>query len=156
MALIASTPFADSFGTFPLNDPAVIGSPGTDYAFPAGSIPPTAAPSGASLAEQLAAVTELRCVWRDPGADITPMRIEIATVEPALATEYLGSLPGEGYTCPPATGEATVCSKDSQDTRYAVPVSSTAFLRDHTFIRVEQANVPTTDLLGTLQTKIWG
>lgn len=156
-ALIASTPFAGTFGAFPLNDPGVIGTPGTEYAYPAGALTPTPAASGASLADQLIAATELRCVWRDPGADVTSMLIEIGTVDPAVATDYLDSLPAEGYTCQtPASGSGRVCSIDTDDAKYHVPVSTTSFLRDRTYIHVLQANVPTSDLLGTLQTRIWG
>ncbi|QWT22660.1 hypothetical protein KPL76_07480 [Subtercola sp. PAMC28395] len=154
-ALIASTPFIDSFGVWPLNDPAVVGAPGSQYSFPAGSITPTPAASGATLAQTLYAATQLRCVWREPTADITNMTIEVATVDPAIANAYLGSLPAKGYTCAPE-GSGQVCQLVTTDPKYNVEVVDTAFLRDDVYLHVSQANVSTPDLLTTLEAKIWG
>ncbi|RFA09965.1 hypothetical protein B7R54_12705 [Subtercola boreus] len=156
--LIASSPFTDSFGAWPLNDTAVIGAPGTEYSYPAGSTVPTPAASGATVAETLSAATQLRCVWRDPRADITSMTIEIATVDPAIATGYLASLPALGYTCSPTTagaGAGLACLLTTTDPKYSVDVGSTSFLRGDTYIHISQANVQTPGLLALLESRLW-
>lgn len=153
-SLIASTPFASTFGSWPLNDPAVVGSPGEPYYTPSGSISPTPAPSGATLRESLLSATELRCIWRDPQADITNLSVEIGEVDPALSEEYLASLPADGFTCA-ADDSAQTCTKSTTDTKYGVEVGETLLVRDGVFIRVSQANIETPDLLQTLVSDVW-
>ena len=154
--LIASTAFTASFGAWPLNDPAVVGTPGSEYYIPAGTVMPTPAASGATPAQQLSAATQLRCVWRDPAADITGLTVEIATVDPALANGYLASLPAEGYTCAPTiTGAGLACENTRTDPTYGVDIVATSFLRGDTYIQVNQANVSTPDLIAALEAKLW-
>ncbi|RFA13779.1 hypothetical protein B7R22_11850 [Subtercola boreus] len=155
--LIASSPFTATFGARPLNDPADVGTPGTPYSYPAGSIVPTTPPVGATLAETLYAATQLRCVWRDPSADITSVTIEIPTVDPADASDYLASLPALGYTCAAATsGTGEACQLTTTDPKYSVDVGSTSFLRGDTYIHISQANVSTPGLLDSLASMLWG
>ena len=153
-SLIASTPFTSTFGSWPLNDPAVVGSPGGPYYTPSGSISPTPAPSGANLRESLLSATELRCIWRDPQADITNLSVEIGEVDPALSEEYLTSLPADGFTCA-ADDSAQTCTKSTTDTKYGVDVGETVLVRDGVFIRVSQANISTPDLLQALVSDVW-
>ena len=153
-SLIASTPFVSTFGSWPLNDPAVVGSPGGPYYTPSGSISPTPAPSGATLRESLLSATELRCIWRDPQADITNLSVEIGEVDPALSEEYLTSLPADGFTCA-ADDSAQTCTKSTTDTKYGVDVGETVLVRDGVFIRVSQANISTPDLLQALVSDVW-
>ena len=154
-SLIASTPFAATFGSWPLNDPSVVGSPGGPYYTPTGSIAPTPAPSGATLLESMLSATELRCVWRDPQADITNLSVEIGEVDPAISAAYLQSLPAEGFSCT-QDGSAETCEKFETESKYNVEVGQTVLVRDGVFIRVNQANVSTPQLMDTLVTDVWG
>lgn len=86
------------------------------------------------------------------------MRIEMATVDPELATEYIRSLPDQGYACTAAATAADpgqMCQLDTTDPKYNVAIGDTVFLRDATYIHVAQANVSTPDLLASLEAKIW-
>lgn len=153
-SLIDSTPFTSTFGSWPLNDPAVVGSPGGPYYMPSGSISPTPAPSDATLLESMLSATELRCIWRDPQADITNLSVEIGEVEPAISAAYMQSLPADGFSCI-AEDSAETCTKFSTDSKYNVEIGQTVFVRDGVFIRVSQANVSTPDLLKTLVDDVW-
>ena len=153
-SLIASTPFTSTFGSWPLNDPAVVGSPGDQYYTPSGSISPTPAPSGATLLQSMLSATELRCVWRDPQADITNLSVEIGEVDPAISAPYLQSLPADGFSCT-QDGSAETCEKFTTDTKYNVEIGETVLVRDGVFIRVSQANVSTPDLMDTLVSDVW-
>ncbi|MBF4634329.1 hypothetical protein ITJ38_07945 [Agreia pratensis] len=153
-SLIASTPFTSTFGSWPLNDPAVVGSPGDQYYTPSGSISPTPAPSGATLLQSMLSATELRCVWRDPQADITNLSVEIGEVDPAISAPYLQSLPADGFSCT-QDSSAETCEKVTTDTKYSVEIGETVLVRDGVFIRVSQANVSTPDLMDTLVSDVW-
>ncbi|KJC65492.1 hypothetical protein [Agreia bicolorata] len=153
-SLIASTPFTSTFGSWPLNDPGVVGTPGEPYYTQTGSISPTPAPSGATLLESMLSATELRCIWRDPQADITNLSVEVGEVDPAISAAYMQSLPADGFSCT-AEGSAETCTKFSTDSKYNVEVGNTLLVRDGVFIRVSQANISTPDLLDTLVSDVW-
>ena len=153
-SLIVSTPFTSTFGSWPLNDPAVVGSPDGPYYTPSGSISPTPAPSGATLLEAMVSATELRCVWREPQADITNLSVEIGEVDPAISAAYLQSLPAEGFSCT-QDGSAETCEKFETESKYNVEVGQTVLVRDGVFIRVNQANVSTPQLMDTLVSDVW-
>ena len=153
-SLIASTPFTSTFGSWPLNDPAVVGSPDGPYYTPSGSISPTPAPSDATLLEAMVSATELRCVWREPQADITNLVVEIGEVDPAVSAAYMQSLPTEGFSCT-QEGSAETCEMFATESKYNVEVGQTVLVRDGVFIRVTQANVSTPDLMDTLVSDVW-
>jgi len=153
-SLIASTPFASTFGSWPLNDPAVVGNPGGPYYTPTGPIAPAPAPSDATLLESMLSATELRCVWRDPQADITNLSVEIGEVTPAISAPYLQSLPADGFSCT-QEASAETCVKFTTETKYNVEVGQTVLVRDGVFIRVSQANVSTPGLLDSLVSDVW-
>jgi hypothetical protein len=98
--------------------------------------------------------TELRCVWRDPQADITNLSVEIGEVAPAISAPYLQSLPADGFSCTPEASAET-CVKFTTETKYNVEVGQTILVRDDVFIRVSQANVSTPGLLDTLVSDVW-
>ncbi|SKA86143.1 hypothetical protein SAMN06295879_0879 [Agreia bicolorata] len=153
-SLISSTPFTTTFGSWPLNDPGVVGTPGEPYYTPTGAISPTPAPSGASALDSLLSATELRCIWRDPQADITNLVIEIGEADPGVTDAYMQSLPAEGFTCT-SDDHAETCTMFSVETKYNVEVGNTVLVRDGVFIRVSQANISTPDLLDTLVSDVW-
>ena len=137
-----------------MNDPAVVGSPGEPYYTPSGSISPTPAPSGATLLESMRSAAQLRCVWRDPQADITNLSVEIGEVAPTISGPYLQSLPADGFSCT-QDGAAETCEKVATDPKYNVEIGQTVLVRDGVFIRVSQANVSTPNLMDTLVSDVW-
>jgi hypothetical protein len=136
------------FGDTPLNDPAVVGSEG------AGKVEPTAAPAGATAQEVLSSATQLRCIWRDPNADITYLEATVATVDTAIAATYLDGLPAGGYTCTEANG-GRQCQLIKPNEQYPVDEGHTEFVRDAVYISVNQANFPTKNLLGAIVATLW-
>jgi hypothetical protein len=146
--LVAPEVYDVIFGDLPLNDPSIA------EVYPVGVLTPTAAEADATPAEAVESATELRCVWRDPAADVTYLQIEVAQVAPAVSEAYLGALPGLRYTCDDALGGLR-CQLVGISPLYPVEEATTVFVRDDIVISVEQANVPTTNLLGEVVGGIW-
>jgi hypothetical protein len=147
--LVDPQTYAATFGNTPLNDPAVIAPEA------AGAVQPKASSAAASVQQVLDDATQLRCVWRDPGADITYLQTTIATVDASIAKQYLDSLPASGYTCIDANG-GRQCQRVQPDPQYPVDNAHTAYLRDNVYIDVGQANFPTHNLMGSIVATIWG
>jgi len=137
------------FTQAPLNNTAVV-APNAG-----GAIKPVAPPAGATPAKVLADAVQLNCVWKDPQADISGIAITVATVDPAVASTFMATLPAKGYTCAPVH-DGRQCQLITTDKSYNVPVGHTYFLRDNTYVTVNQANVTTHDLIGTMVTNLWG
>ncbi|MBK4347473.1 hypothetical protein [Lacisediminihabitans changchengi] len=147
-AIVGSTVYASTFGTTPLNDPAVA-EPGTT-----GAVTPLTPPAGAAVDEVLASAAQLHCIWRDPNADITYLEATIGTVDAAVAAGYLASLPGEGFTCATKYG-GQQCQRITKDEQYPVDDAKTYFLRGTTWIFVGQANFATNGLIGEIAKVVW-
>jgi len=147
-AIVSPAVYAKTFGTTPLNDPAVV-----DAEF-AGAVTPVTPPAGAAADEVLASAAQLRCVWKDPGADITNLQASIGTVDPAVATGYLTSLAAQGFTCGAKYG-GQQCQRISQNEQYPVQDGRTYFLRGTTWIAVLQSNFATTGLMGQIVGTLW-
>jgi hypothetical protein len=148
-SLVNAQTYAATFGNTPLNDPAVI-----DPA-DAGAVQPSTPPAGATAAQILKSAIQLHCVWRDPGADITYLEATVATVDAAVAKQYLDSLPASGYTCKNASS-GRQCQRVQPDPQYPVDDATTSYLRDSVYIFVGQANFPTKNLMGSIVATIWG
>ena len=146
--IVDSATYEASFGDVPLNDPALL------YPDALGAVTPTAPAAGAAPDEALEAATQLRCIWRYPQADISYLLLQIGTVEAGVAADYLASLQLDGYTCD-ETLDGTRCAIIGTDSQYPVETGHTAFVRDDIVIRVDQANVPTDNLLGAVVARIW-
>jgi len=147
-AIVSAAVYAKTFGSTPLNDPAVV-----DAEF-AGAVTPVTPPAGAAPDEVLASAAQLRCVWKDPRADITNLQASIGTVEPAVATGYLTSLAAQGFTCG-AKYEGQQCQRISQNEQYPVQDGRTYFLRGTTWITVLQSNFATNGLMGQIVATLW-
>ena len=138
-----------TFGATPLNDPAL------QYPDELGAISPTSPPSGASTDETIESGVELRCIWRDPGADISFLLLEAGRVTPEAAQARLEQLAAEGYTCEDQLG-GRQCQLVRPNEQYPVDEADTQLVRDDVLIRVQQANVPTTGLMAAVVARIWG
>jgi hypothetical protein len=139
----------NDFTKSPLNSTGVV------EAGRGGAIKPVQPPAGATPAKVLADAVQLNCVWRDPQADISGLSATVATVDPAVATTFMATLPAQGYTCGPVHS-GTQCQLIGTDSEYKVPTGRTYFLRDNTYVTVIQANTSTHDLIGTMVTNMWG
>jgi hypothetical protein len=120
-----------------------------------GALTPSAPAAGANPEQVLSAATQLRCVWRDPGADTTYLEAKVATVDPAVATTYMATLPGAGYTCSD-TLDGQKCQIVKKNQQYPVDDADTVFLRDNVYVHVSQSNFTTNGLLGSIVSTIWG
>ena len=138
-----------TFGETPLNDPAL------QYPDELGALAPTTPPAGASTDEAIESGVELRCIWRDPGADISFLLLEAGRVTPEAAQARLDQLAADGYTCADQL-EGRQCQLVRPNEQYPVDEADTQFVRDDVLIRVQQANVPTTGLMAAVVARIWG
>ncbi|HEV7955909.1 MAG: hypothetical protein JWL94_2182 [Microbacteriaceae bacterium] len=146
---MSPTAYAATFGDLPLNHPAVVGPRD------AGAVTPSSPPTGATAEEILSHATQLRCIWRDPMADITYLAATIGTADTATGRLHLEELAASGYTCVGVHG-GTRCQMVKPDETYPVDEGYTAFLRDDIYIYVGQANFATEDLLGEFVDNLWG
>ena len=147
--------YAATFGESPLNDPGVVGQEGTEFFIQTGRFDPVTPAEGATPGEIVASQTQLRCIWRDPRADITGIGVEMAIVDPGIAREYLTSLASQGYDCAPAEGGER-CQHVRTHEQYPVELGDTVFLRDSVVVSVSQGNFPTDGLLGAIVGTVWG
>lgn len=148
-AIMSTATYSSTFASIPLNDPIVMGGR------PGGAVTPTTAPAGATTKQILDAGVQLRCLWRSPSADVTYLEVDIATVDPAIASAYQTSLAGTGYTCAAANG-GQQCQLVRKNSQYPVDEAFTYLLRDKVFISVSQANIDTNNLMGEIVKSIWG
>ena len=86
------------------------------------------------------------CIWRDPAADVTGLRLALGHVAIEDGEAYLEELDDQGYDCEDRY-DGQWCQHISNDTDFGVEEGHTAFLRDDVFIEVRQANFPTNGFL---------
>ena len=146
--IVAPQVYDAIFQGTPLNDPAVV------EANEVGALTPGPPDASATPDQAVEDATQLRCVWRDPAADVTFLQAEFATVQPTVAEAYLSALPGLGYTCGETLGGLR-CQIVGTSPLYPVEEGTTVFVRDDVVITVEQANFPTTNLLAEIVGGIW-
>jgi len=100
--------------------------------------------------------TSLDCLWHDPRADITHIRVLMAEVDPAVGAAYLVGLGEDGYSCTDIHGGRR-CHRTGPNERYpSAEEATTRFARDRVVISVDQVNFATDDLLGDIVDRIWG
>ena len=148
LTIVDSDMYAATFVDMPLNDPTI-----ATY-YPLGVLSPSEPATGATVEEAIDSGVELRCLWRDPNADVTFLEVEIGAVDAALAAGYLDGLPAVGYDCEAAL-DGRQCQIIGQNEMYPVEEGTTVFLRDDVFISVEQANFPTNGLLAAIVGRVW-
>jgi len=146
--LVDAATYEATFGSTPLNDPSLAEN------YPVGNLPPATAPDGAAIDEVVEAGTQLRCVWRDPGADVTYLQVQIGSAGEGVGVEYLKKLQLDDYTCDETLG-GTRCTLTGTDPQYQVEIGDTAFVRDDMVVRIDQANFPTENLLDAVVATLW-
>lgn len=147
--VVSPDAYATIFGGTPLNDPKVVGPSDSE------TLTPMPSETGAAPGDIVFNAVSLRCVWRDPAADITGISIEYSRVEGSVATAYLAELEASGYSCGDAAGGVR-CQQTGIEPQYQVDVAQTVLARDGIVISVNQANFPTDNLLSQLAVAIWG
>ncbi|WP_144709791.1 hypothetical protein [Curtobacterium pusillum] len=98
---------------------------------------------------------DLRCLWRDPQADITGIEITAGVWTPQKIADNLAIIRGEGGTCSERDG-GTFCQTVSVVEPYGVDRAYTYYTRGDGWVVIDQTNVPTDNLLGALIGTIWG
>jgi len=146
--LVDTATYEATFGDAPLNDPSIAAY------YPLGVLQPTEIAVDAPIEDVMTAATQLRCLWRDPNADITNLQVEIGTVDETLASGYLDGLALVGYTCD-ETLDGRRCAITRIEPQYQVEESDTLFLRDDVLVHVSQDNFPTNNLLAAIVDGIW-
>ena len=147
--VVSAASYDGFFMGTPLNDPG--------FADPTlvGSIAPVPPPAGATPAEAVYSAVELRCIWRDPNADITGLYIDYSRVDATVAAQHLEQLAAEGYTCTDANG-GRQCQVVFPNEQYPVDEGHTVLARDGVVIDVRQANFATVNLMAALTAVVWG
>jgi hypothetical protein len=142
---MSSEMFESTFADVPLNDPAF---------GPSGVVEPDPPAPGSSIELVIAGQMTLICIWQDPAADVTGLRLAMGHVDVDDGEEYLESLDDDGYDCEDRY-DGQWCQYISNDTAFGVEEGHTAFLRDDVFIEVRQANFPTNGFLADVVDTLW-
>lgn len=153
-ALVPANSYASIFKGAPLNDPGIVGTPDSEYYTPNGSITPKDSSYPGNPRAEVRDRAELRCIWRDPRADISGISVEIARLKPELKQKFQTDLTELAYTHKPGDG-GEVWRQTRTDEQYGVNVTETILFRDNVTISIWQANTPTNNLLGTIVGQVW-
>jgi hypothetical protein len=137
--------YASTFADVPLNDPAFGLS---------GVVEPDPAAPGSDIDLVIAGQLTLICIWQDPAADVTGLRLAMGHVALEDGEAYLDELENQGYECKNRY-DGQWCQHISTDTDFGVEEGHTAYLRDDVFIEVRQANFPTNGFLADVVETIW-
>jgi len=148
--IVDQATYAATFGDIPLN-PVEFGGSGTS----AGVVTPTTPPAGADARDVVGAANELSCLWRDPRADVSGISVAMGHLEPAAGAAALDGFASQGYTCT-SVHEGRSCQLVTPDPQYPVDRAQTYWLRDDVVVTVDQTNVPTDDLIGSIATRLFG
>jgi hypothetical protein len=137
--------YESTFADVPLNDPAF---------GPSGVVEPEPAAPGSDVDLVIAGQLTLICIWQDPAADVTGLRLAMGHVEVDEGEAYLEELDDQGYDCEDRY-DGQWCQRITNDTDFGVEEGHTAFLRDDVFIEVRQANFPTNGFLADVVETVW-
>lgn len=148
--IVDQATYASTFGDIPLN-PVEFGGSGTS----SGVVTPTTPPAGAAARDVVGAAAELSCLWRDPRSDVSGISVAMGHLEPAAGAAALDAFASQGYTCT-AVHDGRSCQLVTPDPQYPVDRTQTYWLRDDVVVTVDQTNVPTDDLIGSIATRLWG
>ncbi|TWX34560.1 hypothetical protein ES689_14700 [Frigoribacterium sp. ACAM 257] len=137
---------AATFGSTPLNPAEFPRRDGTARGARTASVPA----AGAQPFQIVDAAAELDCLWRDPAADITGIGVVLGRLDQPTAASLLDQVSAAGATCQEAHG-GQLCQQPLTNTEpYDVEAAATWFVRGDLYIAVEQFNVPTNDLIGSI------
>lgn len=153
-AVVPTYSYNSFFKDVPLNDPGVVGTPDSEYYTPNGAITPKDSSYPGNVRAEVRDRAELRCVWRDPRSDISGLTVEVAHLKPELAQSYQAQLKKEGYTVKSSEG-GQLFQQSRTDNQYSVDVTDTILFRDDLAVTINQANFPTSNLLGAVVGQIW-
>ena len=148
--IVDEAAYTKNFGDIPLN-PVEFGYSGTA----SGAKTPSDAGDGASAIETIRAANELSCYWRDPRSDVSGIGVDMARLDPSITGPLLEGFAAEGYDCTTTDG-GRLCQLVTPDPQYPVDRTQTYFVRDDVVVTVDQTNVPTDDLIGSIATRLWG
>ena len=148
--IVDEAAYTKNFGDIPLN-PVEFGYSGTA----SGAKTPSDAGDGASAIETIRAANELSCYWRDPRSDVSGIGVDMARLDPSITGPLLEGFAAEGYDCTTTDG-GRLCQLVTPDPQYPVDRTQTYFVRDDIVVTVDQTNVPTDDLIGSIATRLWG
>lgn len=105
--------------------------------------------------QTISALSELYCLWADPNADVSHLRVQVGHAETGVQDAMIAALTTEGYDCAEANG-GTQCSITTPNTQYPTDDHFTYLFRDDVVIEVDQTNFPTNNLMGSMAQQIWG
>ncbi|WP_420369617.1 hypothetical protein [Curtobacterium sp. L1-20] len=149
------TPTQNTVANIPTDCRALV--PAADYDRLFGDTPVTETTPGEDAPDAGLGSTSISCLWRDPRADISGISIQIGTGSEADLAEAVRMFPefDGGGRCEPR-GTATFCQSRGTVEGYGVEKAYTYYVRGTTWIVIDQTNVPTENLLGSLSETIWG
>ena len=148
--IVDEAAYTKNFGDIPLN-PVEFDFSGTA----SGAKTPSDAGEGASAIETIRAANELSCYWRDPRSDVSGIGVDMARLDPSITGPLLEGFAADGYDCTTTDG-GRLCQLVTPDPQYPVDRTQTYFVRDDIVVTVDQTNVPTDDLIGSIATRLWG
>jgi len=148
--IVDEAAYTKNFGDIPLN-PVEFGYSGTA----SGAKTPSDAGDGASAIETIRAANELSCYWRDPRSDVSGIGVDMARLDTSITGPLLEGFAADGYDCTTTDG-GRLCQLVTPDPQYPVDRTQTYFVRDDIVVTVDQTNVPTDDLIGSIATRLWG
>jgi hypothetical protein len=148
--IVDEAAYTSNFGDIPLN-PVEFGYSGTA----SGAKTPSDAGDGASATETIRAANELSCYWRDPRSDVSGIGVDMARLDLSITGPLLEGFAADGYDCTTTDG-GRLCQLVTPDPQYPVDRTQTYFVRDDIVVTVDQTNVSTDDLIGSIVTRLWG
>jgi hypothetical protein len=143
--IVDGATYAATFGSTPLNPVEFPRRDGTAR----GSRTATVPEAGAQPFQIVDAAAELDCLWRDPAADITGIGVVLGRLDQPTAASLLDQVTAAGATCEDAHG-GQLCQQPIEVEQYPVEAAHTWFVRGDLYVAVEQYNVPTNDLIGSM------
>jgi hypothetical protein len=147
--IVDGATYAATFGEAPLNPAEFPRRDGTAR----GARTPSVPEAGAQPFQIVDAAAELDCFWRDPRADITGIGVILGRLDQAAAASLLDQVAAGGATCQEAHG-GQLCQQPLEVDQYPIEAAATWFVRGDLYISVEQYNVPTNDLIGSMLTHL--
>ena len=150
--IVDAATYAATFGDITLNPENFPRRDGTARGARTASVPE----AGAQPFQIVDAAAELDCYWRDPNADITGIGVVLGRLDQPTAASLLDQVTAAGATCQEVHG-GQLCQQPLTNTEpYDVEAAATWFVRGDLYIAVEQFNVPTNDLVGSMLAHLEG
>jgi hypothetical protein len=143
--IVDGATYAATFGSTPLNPVEFPRRDGTARGPRTASVPE----AGAQPFQIVDAAAELDCLWRSPEADISGIGVILGRLDQPAAASLLDQVTAAGATCQEAHG-GQLCQQPIEVEQYPIEAAHTWFVRGDLYIAVEQYDVPTNDLIGSM------